>query len=261
MASFINKFENVYDSEGQLLINSSFYKPLKYIIATLMFVVVGVATSGSVFAAMNVLPGILGISFPTWISPFTSILFASGALYWGLAYATDAANAVTQLFIDTDLKALNDTLINDYKEIKFLSDGKKETDVLQNLLAVLKARSSYYSDRANTEYNASLSHRSGILDAQVQLITDKLQMHANNQASPNGPTTTTNSVVDGRNVIHVDANIEATLGKPTQDAYTKHMINYYWIKKHALENKNNSSPFSSWVINTSKSLMFLIIIF
>ena len=34
--------------------------------------------------------------------PIDLHLFASGALYWGLAYAMDAANAVTQLFIDTD---------------------------------------------------------------------------------------------------------------------------------------------------------------
>ena len=261
MASFINQFENVYGADGQLLINSSFYKPLKYIVATLMFVVVGVATSGSVFAAMNVLPGILGVSFPTWISPLTSILFASGALYWGLAYAMDAANAVTQLFIDTDLKELNDTLINDYKEISFLSDGKHETDVLQNLLAVLKARSNYYRDRADREDNASLTHRANILNAQVALITERLELHANNQALPNGPTTTTTNFVNGEYVTRVNANIEATLGKPTQDAYTKHMINYYLIKNHAHKNENNSSPFSSWVINTSKVFMFLIMVF
>ena len=34
MASFINQFENVYGADGQLLINSSFYQPLKYIVAT-----------------------------------------------------------------------------------------------------------------------------------------------------------------------------------------------------------------------------------
>ncbi|MGC6404435.1 MAG: hypothetical protein ACON5A_04280 [Candidatus Comchoanobacterales bacterium] len=229
------------------------YKPLKAIIYVLMFFVVGFATSGSIFAAFNIIPGIIGVQLPAMASLIISpVLFLAGALYWGTSYASSASRVIDTFFTNNNIKKqLNQKIINDYNELSFVGDytidGRKlteeknydEIDIINTyaLLHIIDERKKYFDQISQS--------------GQVLSKVDTTKMNILDSHKNNLETKLNNYLTSQKLKISTKNYQKAAKANP----YVQYMEQYFVAKS-----QKESSVFKTSVVYTSQAIMFLVLL-
>lgn len=235
------------------------YKPLKAIIYVLMFFVVGFATSGSIFAAFNIIPSIIGVQLPAMASLIISpVLFLAGALYWGTSYASSASRVIDTFFTNNNIKKqLNQKIINDYNELSFVGDytieGRKlteeknydEINIINTyaLIHIIDQRINYFEQISQSGQGLSEVDitKMTILEHHKDSLLTKLQTHISSRKLK----------ISKLSIDFFRNHLDAAKANP----YVQYMEQYFKAKS---QKENN--VFKTSVVYTSQAIMFLVLL-